>query len=167
MDIEGLHDITRRYSPLDRMVRAFFSSSDAAPAKLEVRFGTAVADESFERLVCCTADGESSRLRSRDGTLEGRQLALLLSYDGKHHRIGTHAWSPGPPGTPKDVLGKGAFGARAADFALVMHREWFRAGTVPVGLPALGAVPPGMARAELEIRMFGRSGAPSIWAAPR
>jgi len=169
MDIDALLDITRRYSPLDRMVSAFFSSSnDGVPAgKMTVSLGTAMADEAFERLVCCTADGKTSRLRSRDRRMEGRQLALLLSYDAKHRRLGAHAWDPGPPGSPKDVLGRGAFGKRAADFALVIHREWFKPGCVPIGIPDMKTAPSGLERAELEIHIFGRTGTPSTWNGPR
>ncbi len=169
MDLEAIHDITRRYSPLDQMIREFFSSSNAtAPsARLEVGFGTAVADASFEGLDCFTADGVTSRLRSRDGKMEARQLTRLLSYDRRLRRLGTHSWAPGPPGTPKDVLGKGAFGRRATDFALVIHREWFKAGTMPAGLPSVEAAPAGLERAELEIFIFGKSGAPTTWTAPK
>ena len=169
MDHETLDSITRRYSPLDKLLRAVSSSVDAAgpAAKLQVSFGTGVADASFERLFCCTADGDASTLRSHDGKMEGRQMTFLLSYDRDHRCLGVHAWPCGSPGTPKDVLGKGAFGRKARDFALVTHREWFRAGELPVGVPAVEKAPAGIARAELEIFIFGRSGAPTMWPARR
>ena len=164
MHLEAFHEIIKRYSPLEQMVRAFFSCADAAaPAKLEVSFGTGVADASFENLPCCTADGGNTRIRSRDGRMEWRQLVLLISYDSRHLRLGAHAWQSGPPGSPADVLGKGAFGKKATDFALVIHREWFGPGTVPVGLPAMETAPAGLERAELEILIYGRSGVPSAW----
>lgn len=80
MDLEALKDIIRRYSSLDQMVSVvFWSSNTASLPKTEVRFGTAVSNESFARMACCTANGMDSQLRSRDAKLEGQQVMLLLS----------------------------------------------------------------------------------------
>ena len=141
MDSEAFDTITRNYTPLDLMVRSISSSlREASPrARLRISLDSA-AGPSLEKLPCLSAD----RLHNLDQTLEARQAMLLLGYGHRLRPVGIHRWAAGCRGTLGETLESDPVDRSAVEFALVTHREWFKPGTMPHGLPKTESAHPGL-----------------------
>lgn len=156
-----VEDLLRRYTPLDLTVRNTAASFCFAnpDRRLEVALTGRMVDGEFLRRTCLSADGAAAVIASRDRKLEGRQLERIYAFDGDGILLGVHEWEPGDPGTPGALLAAGRF-SQAVDYALLTHREWLEAGSVPAGVPEAGSAYTSTRRAELEITIFGGNGVP-------
>ncbi len=167
MDRETFESIIRRYPSLAETLERISSSlREANPtAKLKVGLSAQLADCAFMELPCWSLDGSTSRIRIVDGRREARHSMRLLAYDKRQGLLGTYLWRPERPGTPSEALEGGRIVGKAVDYAIITHREWFRRGRVPRGIPEAREAPGGILEVEVEIALYGTTGVPSAWIA--
>jgi hypothetical protein len=166
MDHKAFEKILNRYYPLaETLVGIWSSLREANPdVELKVEIATGMADSAFLERNCFSIDGVSSQFHSVAAKREARQLTQLFAYDARLRLLGTYQWTPDTlGGTPGQALGAGRIDAKATDFAILTHREWFEQWKVPPGLPNPKTVPQGVLAAELEIEIYARTGVPSLW----
>jgi hypothetical protein len=165
MEQDAFKNIIRHYHPLAEVIDRISKSLREANrnAKLKVSFSVRLADPMFMEAVCRSIDGVDAILRSSDGKREARQSARLLAYDPQHDLLGIYQWPPGKPGTPARALRTGSIASQAADYIVIIHREWFRRGNMPPGIPHPDSVPSRILGAEVYVGIFGKAGVPSLW----
>ena len=164
MEFHDIEQILQRYTPLDLAVRNTAGSFCMANPglRLEVTLSGGLVDPAFLQRMSLTVDGETAVVVSKDGTLEARQVERIYAFDGDGILLGAHQWDTGEPGTPADLLALGRF-SQAVDYAILTHREWFQAGTVPVGIPEAVSAYSNTLRSELEITIYSGTALPSPW----
>jgi hypothetical protein len=162
MDFHDIEQILQRYTPLDLAVQNTAGSFCMAnpSLRLEVTLCGGVVDPAFLRRMFLTADGQTKIIADKDGKLEARQVERIYAFDRDGTLLGAHQWATGELGTPADLIELGRF-SQAVDYAILTHREWFGAGTVPVGIPEAVSSYTNTLRAELEITIYGGTAVPS------
>lgn len=165
MDRDAFESIILRYESLAETLERISSSLRKANprAKLKASLRSEQAGCAFMELPCWSLDGAASTIRIVDRKRESRHATRLLAFDRRHRLLGVYLWRPGKPGTPSQTLGSGRIVKKAVDYAIVTHREWFRRGSVPAGIPSADVAPRGVLEAEVQIGLYGTCGVPSTW----
>jgi hypothetical protein len=168
MDRDAFESIILRYESLAETLKRISSSLRKAnpKAKLKASLRSELAGCAFMEMPCWSLDGATSRIRIVDGSRESRHATRLLAFDRRHRLLGDYLWRPGKPGSPSQALGSGRIVKKAVDYAIVTHREWFKRGSVPSGIPDADVAHRDVLGAEVEIGLYGTSGVPSTWFAP-
>lgn len=163
MEREIFHSIINTNPELAKTLEQISSSLSEAKtdARLRVQFAVERDESRFMTALFGDVDGIHRVCRSTDGKREARQSMRLLAFDKELRLLAEFLCAPGWRGTPKEVIATGDLHfSTAHSFGIMTHREGFKLGEMPPGLPDLNRVPENILISEVLLTVFGEFGIP-------